>query len=94
MLGRDADQPWHWLKVRSNRSGRRRALAANFLADSSTIRGRILAGLDRVRQREKQLGRPKVSPNVEVAIREHLGVGYGVLKVAALVGVGSAPFNG
>jgi hypothetical protein len=43
---------------------------------------------------KKQLGRPKVSPNVEVAIREHLGVGYGVLKVAALVGVGSAPFNG
>ena len=38
---------------------------------------------------KKQLGRPKVSPKVEVAIREHLGVGHGILKVAALVGVGS-----
>jgi hypothetical protein len=31
-----------------------------------------------------------VTPNVEKAIREHLSAGNGILKVAALVGVGSA----
>jgi hypothetical protein len=30
-----------------------------------------------------------VAPNVENAIREHLTAGNGILKVAALVGVGS-----
>ena len=53
------------------------------------IRSRVLAGLDRVRQQGKKLGRPKVAPNVENAIREHLRAGHGILKVAALVGVGS-----
>jgi DNA invertase Pin-like site-specific DNA recombinase len=53
------------------------------------IRSRVLAGLDRVRQQGKKLGRPKVSPKIENAIREHLRVGNGILKVAALVGVGS-----
>jgi hypothetical protein len=42
-----------------------------------------------VRQQGKKLGRPKVSPKIEAAIREHLGAGYGILKVAAIVGVGS-----
>ena len=36
------------------------------------IRSRVLAGLDRVRQQGKKLGRPKVSPKIEGAIREHL----------------------
>jgi DNA invertase Pin-like site-specific DNA recombinase len=53
------------------------------------IRSRVLAGLDRVRQQGKKLGRPKVSPRIEAAIREHLSAGHGILKVAALVGVGS-----
>jgi DNA invertase Pin-like site-specific DNA recombinase len=53
------------------------------------IRSRVLAGLDRVRQQGKKLGRPKVSPKVEDAIRRHLSAGNGILKVAALVGVGS-----
>jgi DNA invertase Pin-like site-specific DNA recombinase len=53
------------------------------------IRSRVLAGLDRVRQQGKKLGRPKVPPNVEKAIRQHLSAGNGILKVAALVGVGS-----
>ena len=48
-----------------------------------------LAGLDRVRQQGKKLGRPKVAPNVEMAIREHLSAENGVLTVAAMVGVGS-----
>ena len=53
------------------------------------IRSRVLAGLDRVRQQGKKLGRPKVPAKVEAAIREHLSAGHGILKVAALVGVGS-----
>ena len=48
-----------------------------------------MAGLDRVRQQGKKLGRPKVSPKMEDAIRRHLRAGHGILKVAALVGVGS-----
>ena len=40
-------------------------------------------------QQGKRLGRPKVSPKVENAIRTHLSAGNGILKVAALVGVGS-----
>ena len=57
--------------------------------ERSIIRSRVLAGLDRVRQQGKKLGRPKVSPKVEDAIRRHLSAGNGILKVAALVGVGS-----
>jgi DNA invertase Pin-like site-specific DNA recombinase len=53
------------------------------------LRSRVLAGLDRVRQQGGKLGRPKVSPTVENAIRNHLSAGKGVLKVAALVGCGS-----
>jgi DNA invertase Pin-like site-specific DNA recombinase len=53
------------------------------------IRSRVLAGLDRVRAEGKKLGRPKVSPKIEDAIRRHLSAGNGILKVAALVGVGS-----
>ena len=37
----------------------------------------------------KKLGRPKVSAKIEAAIREHLNAGHGILKVAAMVGVGS-----
>ena len=52
------------------------------------VRSRVRAGLDRVCQQGKKLG-PKVAPNLEKAIREHLSAGYGIFKVAALVGVGS-----
>ena len=37
----------------------------------------------------KRLGRPKVSPKVEAAIRTHLKAGNGILKVAKMVGCGS-----
>jgi DNA invertase Pin-like site-specific DNA recombinase len=57
--------------------------------ERSMLRARVLAGLDRVRQQGKKLGRPKVSHKVENAIRTHLSAGKGILKVAALVGVGS-----
>ena len=53
------------------------------------IRSRVLAGLDRMRQQGKKLGRPKVPPKIEDAIRTHLRAGHGILKVAALIGVGS-----
>ena len=53
------------------------------------IRSRVNAGLDRVRAQGKKLGRPKVSPRIKVAIRQHLSEGCGILKVAAMVGVGS-----
>src|ERR1700733_1161313 len=57
--------------------------------EKSIIRRRVLAGLDRVRQQGKKLGRPKVSSKIENAIREHLSAGNGILKGAATVGVGS-----
>jgi DNA invertase Pin-like site-specific DNA recombinase len=68
--------------------------------DSSTPMGRAMIQMAsvfgeqersmlRVRQQGKRLGRPKVAPKVEDAIRSHLRVGMGILKVAALVGVGS-----
>ena len=44
------------------------------------IRSRVNAGLDRVRAQGKRLGRPKVPPVVENAIREHLSAGNGILK--------------
>jgi DNA invertase Pin-like site-specific DNA recombinase len=53
------------------------------------IRSRVKAGLDRVRQQGKKLGRPRVSPKVESAIRMHLRAGNGILKVARIVGCGS-----
>jgi DNA invertase Pin-like site-specific DNA recombinase len=57
--------------------------------ERSMLRDRVMAGLDRVRQQGNKLGRPKVSPKVEHAIRKHLGAGNGILKVAALVRVGN-----
>ena len=54
---------------------------------TSVVGTRSARCLDRVRQQGKKLGRPKVSPKVENAIRTHLSAGKGILKVAALVGV-------
>lgn len=53
------------------------------------ISSRVNAGLDRVRHQGKKLGRPKVDPKIEGTIRQHLGAGHGILKVAKIVGVGS-----
>jgi DNA invertase Pin-like site-specific DNA recombinase len=53
------------------------------------IRSRVNAGLDRVRAQGKKLGRPKASSKTEDAIRSDLSAGNGILKGAALVGVGS-----
>ena len=58
--------------------------------ERSILRDRVKAGLERVRQQGvKRLGRPKVSPKVEAAIRMHLTAGNGILKVAKMVGCGS-----
>jgi DNA invertase Pin-like site-specific DNA recombinase len=57
--------------------------------ERSMLRSGVLAGPDRVRQQGMKLGRPRVSPKVENAIRTHLSAGNGILKVAAMVGVGS-----
>ena len=57
--------------------------------ERSILRDRVIAGLNRVRQQGKRLGRPKVAPKVENAIRTHLSAGNGILKTAALIGVGS-----
>jgi DNA invertase Pin-like site-specific DNA recombinase len=54
------------------------------------IRARVIAGLNRVREQGiKKLGRPSVGRKVEAAIRQQLGAGHGILKVAKIVGVGS-----
>ena len=45
--------------------------------------------LERVRQEGKKLGRPKVSPKVENAIRTHLVARNGILKVTTLAGAGN-----
>jgi len=57
------------------------------------IRERVMAGLERAKQRGtrsgKAIGRPKLRADLEDAIRAQLAAGHGILKVAALVGVGS-----
>src|ERR1700688_2292828 len=57
--------------------------------ERSMIRSRVMAGIDRVRAEGKTLGRPSVGRPVEEAIRQHLGAGHGILKVANIVGCGS-----
>jgi DNA invertase Pin-like site-specific DNA recombinase len=57
--------------------------------ERSMIRSRVMAGLDRVREQGKKLGRPSVGRKVEDAIRQQLGAGHGILKVAKIVGCGS-----
>lgn len=54
------------------------------------IWARVMAGLNRVREQGiKTLGRPKVGRKIEDAIRQQLGAGHGILRVAKVVGVGS-----
>ena len=49
-----------------------------------------MARLDQVRAEGiKKLGRPSVGRKIEEAIRQQLGAGQGILKVAKIVGVGS-----
>jgi DNA invertase Pin-like site-specific DNA recombinase len=57
--------------------------------ERSMIRSRVMAGLARVRAEGRALGRPQVGRKVEDAIRQQLGAGHGILKVAKIVGCGS-----
>lgn len=52
------------------------------------IRERVMAGLDRAKAQGVKLGRPKVSPRVEVAIRAKLAEGVGMVKIARELSVG------
>ncbi len=53
------------------------------------IQARVKAGLDRAKAAGKQLGRARIAPDKEAAIRAALAGGTGVHKVARQVGVGS-----
>lgn len=52
------------------------------------IRERVNAGLARARAQGKTLGRPRVEHAKEVAIRERLASGLGIVKTARTLGVG------
>jgi len=57
--------------------------------ERQVIRSRVVAGLNRFREQGGRMGRPTVGEKVEEAIRQQLGAGHGILKVAKIVGVGS-----
>lgn len=57
--------------------------------ERAMIVARVQAGLKRARSEGKQLGRPRVSPQIEQAIRRELGKGRGIHAVAKTVGVGT-----
>jgi DNA invertase Pin-like site-specific DNA recombinase len=54
------------------------------------IRERVNAGLARARQNGTKLGRRRVKPSVEAAIRELRAKGDGILKIARTLGVGTS----
>src|ERR1700674_2975596 len=54
------------------------------------IQERVNAGLARARQNGTKLGRRRVKPSVEAAIREQRGKGDGILKIARTLGVGTS----
>jgi DNA invertase Pin-like site-specific DNA recombinase len=54
------------------------------------IRERVNAGLARARQNGTKLGRRRVKPSVEAAIREQRVKGDGILKIARTLGVGTS----
>jgi DNA invertase Pin-like site-specific DNA recombinase len=57
--------------------------------ERSMIRERVNAGLRRARAQGKTLGRPRVAPDVEVAVRASLKAGTGILKTAKTLGLGT-----
>jgi DNA invertase Pin-like site-specific DNA recombinase len=58
--------------------------------ERAMIRERVNAGLARARAKGVQLGRPRISGEIEGAIRAGLAAGMGIRKVAAQVGVGTS----
>ena len=57
--------------------------------ERSMIRQRVNAGLKRVVEQGKQLGRPKIAEALEKRIQTQLRAGKGILKVAREFGVGT-----
>jgi DNA invertase Pin-like site-specific DNA recombinase len=57
--------------------------------ERAMIRARVAAGLRRARAHGKRLGRPRVAPAVEAAVRASLEAGTGILKTARTLGVGT-----
>jgi DNA invertase Pin-like site-specific DNA recombinase len=62
--------------------------------ERAIIVSRVNAGMARAKQSGtksgKAIGRPRVTRKIEQRIREELALGHGILKVAAIVGVGSS----
>jgi DNA invertase Pin-like site-specific DNA recombinase len=56
--------------------------------ERAMIRERVMAGLARARAQKIQLGRPRVSPQIEGNIREALASGKGIVSTARDLGVG------
>ena len=57
--------------------------------EHAMIRERVLAGLERARRQGKRLGRPKVPPEIEGAVRVARADGKGLRKIARELGVGN-----
>jgi DNA invertase Pin-like site-specific DNA recombinase len=53
------------------------------------IRQRIYAGLARAKKAGKVLGRARIDPAIEAAIRRSLEKGHGIHETARAVGVGN-----
>ena len=51
--------------------------------------GMVMVRHDAAGRKLKAIGRPRLDPEKERAIRDQLLAGHGILKVASLVGVGS-----
>ena len=58
--------------------------------ERAMIRERVTAGLIRARTEGKTLGRPKVSKEVEAAVRKALKAGTGIRKAARELGIGTS----
>ena len=58
--------------------------------ERAMIRDRIKAGISRAKAQGKRLGRPRISPRKEKAIRTALMAGTGIRKTASQVGTGVA----
>jgi DNA invertase Pin-like site-specific DNA recombinase len=56
--------------------------------ERAILRERTVAGLRRAQSAGKRLGRPKVAPAIEAAVRASLAAGNGIQRTARSVGVG------
>ena len=56
--------------------------------ERAMIQERVRAGLARARAQGKRLGRPKVGPKVEAAVRAARAKGKGIRRIASELGIG------